>query len=243
MTSYKEHIENSEILRNLYFIVIALLLAFGTLQLAGTTLSTDKPVVSVVSCSMYPQYNVGDILFVQGQEFSSIQTDDVIVYDVWSKANITINDETYQLEGSKEHPQPTVETSIGELQLLEVQSGFETQERVATVRVNEEIYTLTEGQSVSHEGTSFTVQSLSGIEIPIVHRVIDKQETYLETKGDNNEEQLDFEKNVKEDQIHGTVVGRIPLLGNVKIVTMDLLGLTGGQPFQIDSLPKCQQRV
>jgi signal peptidase I len=77
--------------REFYFLAIALILAFGIIQTTGVVLDTDKPVVTVVSCSMYPEYNVGDIILVQGEEFEDIKEGDVIVYDAESpEVNIPI---------------------------------------------------------------------------------------------------------------------------------------------------------
>lgn len=147
--------------QELYFLSIALLLAFGTIQTTGTIFQTQKPVVTVVSCSMYPQLDVGDLVFVQGQEFEDIQEEDVLVYDVES-------------------------------------SG-----------------------------------------IPIVHRVIEKRDSSLETQGDNNPGQLEFEKNVTPSQIHGTKVFSVPKIGLVKIIAMDLIGFNGDKPLALDNTPRC----
>ena len=238
-----DFIEENEILRNAYFLVIALLLAFGTLQFAGTALSTEKPVVSVVSCSMYPQYNVGDILFVQGQQFENINEGDVIVYDVRNEAQVAIGGERFNFTATKENPQPSQNTPIGEVKLLQVNSDMSETATSALFEINGETHRVTEGQSFSIQGESVVFNSLSGMEIPVVHRVTVKEDTHVETKGDNNLHQLDFEKNVTADQIHGKVFFRVPLLGNVKILTMDYLGLTGGQPFLIDTTPSCNNRT
>jgi|TARA_Y100000310_G_C20643884_1_gene795499 signal peptidase I len=70
---------------------------------------------------------------------------------------------------------------------------------------------------------------------PIIHRVVKKSgegnEYYFQTKGDNNRDsiktsQLD-ETNIKEDEIIGKAVLRIPLLGYIKIGFVELLGYTG----------------
>ncbi|MFB6190852.1 MAG: signal peptidase I [Candidatus Nanohaloarchaea archaeon] len=150
-----------------YFFAVALILAFGTLQFTGTVLQTDKPVVSVVSCSMYPELHVGDVLIVQGTSFENIEEGDVIVY------------------------------------------------------------------------------STPEMDIPVVHRVIRKHDSYLETKGDNNPSQLDFEKHVEPDQVRGKVVFKIPRIGGLKLLAMDLTGLTGpgDTPVVIDSYPACRVRV
>lgn len=157
-------IKDSRFFNEFYFLAIALILAFGTLQTAGTALETDKPVVSVVSCSMYPELNVGDILVVNGVEFEEIEEGDIIVY------------------------------------------------------------------------------STDEVEIPVVHRVVAKYDTYLETQGDNTPSQHNWEKYIRPEQIHGEVVFTIPRLGGLKLLAMDITGLEG-QPLIIDSYPRCELEV
>jgi len=61
--------------------------------------------------------------------------------------------------------------------------------------------------------------------VPIVHRVIEINEdgTY-QTAGDaNHGKQLPFEKRIETKQIHGKMIFRIPYLGWIKLLTMDLI--------------------
>lgn len=69
---------------------------------------------------------------------------------------------------------------------------------------------------------------------PIIHRVISKEysgEYIFQTKGDHNAYQIQSawldETNVAESQIVGKAVFRIPYLGWVKIIFVELLGLIG----------------
>lgn len=163
-------IRESTTFREFYFLALALVLAFGMLQFTGTLFATDKPVVSVVSCSMYPKYHVGDVLLVRGTPFEQIEEGEIVVYDA------------------------------------------------------------------------------PDMDIPIVHRVIEKRESSLETRGDNNPSQLEFEKNVTPDQIHGTVLFSIPRVGGLKLLAMDLAGLNDKEdnpdvPLVIDNYPRCSIKV
>lgn len=164
-----KRVKQSRGFEEFYFFGVALILAFGTLQTTGTVMDTDKPVVTVVSCSMYPHYDVGEIILVQGQEFEQIEEGDIAVYE----------------------------------------SGSQDQS------------------------------------IPVIHRITAKHDDYLETKGDNNEGQLEFEKRVEPRQVHGTAVASVPKIGLVKLFTMDVLGLSGaGDAFlEIDSIPQCSERT
>lgn len=59
--------------------------------------------------------------------------------------------------------------------------------------------------------------------IPIIHRVIKKNATALETKGDDNPGQLPFEKHVTPEQVLGKTVFAVPLIGYVKLIPYCLL--------------------
>lgn len=158
-------IKDTRFFKEFYFFAVALILAFGVLQTTGVALETDKPVVSVVSCSMYPNLHVGDILVVKGTPYENIEEGDVIVY------------------------------------------------------------------------------STEEMNIPVVHRVIEKNPEFLETKGDNNPSQLSFESRVEPDQIHGRVLFTVPRIGGIKLLAMDFVGFNGDRPIVIDSYPSCRIKV
>lgn len=60
---------------------------------------------------------------------------------------------------------------------------------------------------------------------PIIHRIIsiDDKEGVIETKGDNNAAQLPVEKNVPEDALVGKAVFRIPKLGWLKLIFVEIV--------------------
>ena len=64
---------------------------------------------------------------------------------------------------------------------------------------------------------------------PIIHRVVFIGDEFYQTKGDNNFDSFQQlgEKNIREDQIIGKAVGRVPLLGYVKIIFSEVLGGIG----------------
>lgn len=153
--------------QTIFFLLTMVLLAFGLYQTAGIFLNTDVPIVTVVSNSMAPQFERGDIIVVYGEPFDEIEADpetgDVIVF------------------------------------------------RSELMRM------------------------------PIIHRVINRTDTTLETKGDANNGQLRFcqserqiyrspkqgcrddertiniEQNITRDQVMGTKIATIPMLGYVKL--------------------------
>lgn len=70
------------------------------------------------------------------------------------------------------------------------------------------------------------VYDVTSAKYPIIHRVIKvNPDGTFETKGDANPAQIYFEHNITEKQIHGSAVFKIPLLGWVKIIFMQVLGL------------------
>lgn len=213
--------------REVYFILLALILAFGILQTSGTVLETERPVVSVVSCSMYPEYDRGDILVVDGVEFSSIEEGDVIIFNVPLKSTVRIDGEEYRL-GEK----PT-ETPLGSSKITSVNDNK------AIIQYNGRKIQVNSGSSYQVDGSTLDVINASGVDIPVVHRVTEKRNDSLETKGDNNPRQLEFEKNIRPEQVYGKVFFRIPKIGAVKLIAMDLAGLTG-DPLKIDSYSGCR---
>jgi signal peptidase I len=226
-----------------YFILLALLLAFGSLQTAGTVMETERPVVSVISPSMCPEVQVGDILFVRGSDFSQIQEDDIIVYDVPDRVEMTIDGENHILE----HAGDTTETQFGTLKLVDVIPGQDRRNDRIVMQLNGETIErngdyLREGEGYLFNGNRVEIDyatSLPRGDTPIVHRVVEKHEDHVETMGDANSGQIEFETNVRPEQIYGKSFFKIPRLGLVKIVAMDLIGYQGDRPFVLDATPSC----
>jgi signal peptidase I len=69
-----------EIRETVIYIVIGLVLAFTINTGLGHALDTDKPVMAVVSSSMVPTLNKGDLVIVKGTEVENIVVGDIIVY-------------------------------------------------------------------------------------------------------------------------------------------------------------------
>jgi signal peptidase I len=218
-----------------YFLALALILAFGTIQTTGTALNTDRPVVSVISCSMYPEYSVGDILIVQGQDFEDIETGDIAIYQVPDRIDFSVNGESFTLEENSPDYNTTVETSIGGVELLEVEPDLQNGNDRALLRIDGEEVT------VSEQGGNdrIDVERISGQPVPIVHRVISKSGDSVQTQGDANSRQLDFESDVRPFQIYGTTAFKIPRIGAVKLIVMDLVGFNGDKPLVLDNMRTC----
>jgi signal peptidase I len=218
-----------------YFLALALILAFGTIQTTGTALNTDRPVVSVISCSMYPEYSVGDILIVQGRDFEDIETGDIAIYQVPDRIDFTVNGESFTLEEDSPDHNTSVGTSIGEVELLEVEPDLQNGNDRALLRIDGEEVTVSE----NGENNRIDVERISGQPVPIVHRVISKSEDSVQTQGDANSRQLDFESDVRPFQIYGTTAFKIPRIGAGKLIVMDLVGFNGDKPLVLDNMRTC----
>ena len=218
---------DSSIGREVYFVLLALILAFGILQTTGTVLETEKPVVSVVSCSMYPEYDRGDILVVDGVDFSTIENGDVIIFNVPMESTVRIDNEDYRIG------EEVTETPLGSMKVSNVE------DENAILNIEGRNIRVRSGETYQLSDSSLEVVNVSGVNIPVVHRVIEKRNNSLETKGDNNPRQLDFEKDIRPEQVYGKVFFKIPKIGAVKLIAMDLAGLTG-DPLTIDSYSGCR---
>lgn len=71
----------------------------------------------------------------------------------------------------------------------------------------------------------------SGSNDPIIHRIIAKKDRIYQTKGDHNVKSMSSlyldEYNVAEEKLIGKAVIKIPLLGYVKIIFVEILNLLG----------------
>ncbi len=107
---------------NVVYIVLGFVIAYSINIGLGFALDTKTPVVDVVSCSMYPFYDRGDMLLVAGDK--SPQAGDVIVYDAPGynypiiHRVIKINEDgTYQTQGDHNSGQLPFEKSIQSAQI------------------------------------------------------------------------------------------------------------------------------
>ncbi len=102
---------------NIVYILLGFAIAYSINIGLGFALGTQTPVVDVVSCSMFPVYDRGDMLLVAGDK--TPQVGDVIVYDAPGYSYpiihrvIKINDDgTYQTQGDNNNGQLPFEKSV-----------------------------------------------------------------------------------------------------------------------------------
>lgn len=60
---------------------------------------------------------------------------------------------------------------------------------------------------------------------PIIHRIVSESDDTVMTKGDHNCGIADFEKSIPRDRVIGKAVWRVPFLGWVKIIFVDLVSM------------------
>ena len=63
---------------------------------------------------------------------------------------------------------------------------------------------------------------IPGQSTPIIHRIIKIEEGNYSTKGDHNPYQLSYEKEIQKSQVVGKAIGKIPYLGWLKLVFVEL---------------------
>ncbi len=69
------------IVEDVIYIGGGILLAFFIYNALGMVLSTDKPVLTVVSGSMEPTLNIGDLIVIRGADSLEIEVGDIIVFN------------------------------------------------------------------------------------------------------------------------------------------------------------------
>jgi len=84
------------------------------------------------------------------------------------------------------------------------------------------------GKEPKNINTGDVVVFRGSLRDPIIHRVIKKwsnDKYYFQTKGDNNLNSRADEMNIGEERVIGKAVFRVPFLGWVKIIAVDLVNL------------------
>ncbi len=70
--------------------------------------------------------------------------------------------------------------------------------------------------------TGDVVAFTQGRDVPLVHRIVDRNGSAFETRGDGNEEQLLSdavnEYNITPDELHGEAIIRVPYVGYIKLL-------------------------
>ncbi len=165
----------------------------------GFLLNTSFPVVAVVSCSMeHGVTNCGDNRPADLCGISELKDIDNFD-DYWSVCG-----GWYELKNITKE----------EFREYSFKNGFKKGDIM--VLIGEDFKNIKEGDVV--------VFSAGPYSAPIIHRVVDKTENGVGTKGDHNIDQNSFEKDIKKDKLLGKAVFRIPYLGWVKVIFSEIIG-------------------
>lgn len=169
--------------------------------LLGVVFATPIPVVAVVSCSMEHDYtNCGD----------STVMDNLCGIPGSGSANF---DEFWEKCGSF---YDNKEITRQEFEEFPMHNGFN------------------KGEIILLKGIDFKDINIGDVIVfnadknyPIIHRVVEKNINTLQTKGDHNKDQIENptlnEKTIKQEQILGKAIARVPFLGYVKIWATELI--------------------
>ena len=72
-------------------------------------------------------------------------------------------------------------------------------------------------------GDVIVYQKVSSQDPPIIHRAVTINGNSIQTKGDNVDRIQSFEQDIKNDALIGKAVLRVPYLGYIKIIFVDLI--------------------
>jgi signal peptidase I len=103
---------------------------------------------------------------------------------------------------------------------------------VVAVESNSMVPTFSQGDMLVLQGVpaqnlvvgDIIVFSPASQQTPVVHRIVEvNADKTFQTKGDNNQGQLPFERSITAQQVHGKVIFIIPYLGWLKIGVMQIV--------------------
>mgnify|MGYP001465304192 CR=1 FL=1 len=195
---------------------VALILWFGVQLILGTSV----PISGVVSCSLLPSYERGDFVIVQGIEPKDIsaQTVEISEQELESLLETKVGcGQNGPLTFSCQQMCPRISSSTKEV------IGY-SPECVRSIIVNSTLGGMNQvNESLANDVIVYATR-INGtyINMDIVHRVFLKLKVndsyYILTKGDNNNYMdVSYFDIVREQDVKGKVIFRIPILGYVKL--------------------------
>lgn len=196
----------------------AIIIWYGISFLLGTSV----PISGVVSCSLLPSYERGDFVIVQGIKAENINAPTVEInssqlQDIVNSKVLCGPTKNGTLNYSCQNMCPRISSSTKQL------VGY-SPECVRSITINESQKNQTIKENLQNDVIVYAAH-INGTyaNMDIVHRVFLKlkvgNEYYLLTKGDNNNYMdISYFDIVREQDIKGKVIFRIPILGYVKLV-------------------------
>ncbi len=208
-----------------FFLLLALLLAYGTYQTAGVVLNTDIPVVAVVSNSMSHQLEKDCV--VQDRSGSCLQYS-----NNWNICGNTVN--THQslnftqywhyCKGSFKN----VNISKTQFKNFPVSHGFQRGDLLiirGADRYTEGdviVYTLPSTMQTDESGCQTFARGLRQRGIgKVVHRIVEKTDSGFRTKGDHNQPIDDC--TLQKKHFSGEVAFVVPKVGYLKVLPAEIL--------------------
>ncbi|MFW5704806.1 MAG: signal peptidase I [Nanoarchaeota archaeon] len=196
----------SYILSFLFALVIIKYLIFPGL---GFLLSTDYPVVAIVSGSM--EHKIVDNIICD-KRITNIDSKSLSLNEYWQYCGNYYETNFNLTKDDFIDFRYTNGLNIGDVMVL---YGKDTED-------------IDVGETLVFKPLDERFFAANG---PVIHRVVDKWQDengkwHFKTKGDHNPRTYEnFEENIPEENVFGTAIFRVPYLGYFKIILVNLLGL------------------
>ncbi len=196
--------DNSAISWAVNVIIAFVIIKFIIYPLLGFLLFTSNPIVAVVSCSM--EHEATDCGRGNGYRICGTQFEkktSLAFGEYWTACGKWYEEENISKDAFSSYPFGNG-FNKGDLIILKGKKPGE----------------LKAGDVIVFKGSE---------KDPIIHRVVsikpENGEYFFSTKGDNNNNQLSYEKRIPSDAIIGKAVIKLPYLGNVKILFTSIINL------------------
>lgn len=91
ISQVREQFEKEGLLSDILWVLVGIITALAIYNGLGLILSTEKPMVTVISYSMYPTLTRGDMLVLKGADPKDIAVGDIIVYNYPLKNKLIVH--------------------------------------------------------------------------------------------------------------------------------------------------------
>ncbi len=197
--------EDNSVLSWVVNVVLAfVIIKFLVYPVLGFLLFTSNPIVAVVSCSM--EHAATDCGRGSGYRICGTQFD--------KRASISFDE--YWKTCGRWYEETNI--SKGAFSAYPFSNGF-----------NKGDLMILKGKKPGELKTGDVIVFRGAEKDPVIHRVVSigsgDGKYVFSTKGDNNDDQLSYEKSIPPDRIIGKAVIKLPYLGNVKILFTSIINL------------------
>ncbi len=197
--------EDNSILSWVVNVILAfVIIKFVVYPLLGFLLFTSNPIVAVVSCSM--EHSATDCGRGGGYRICGAQFE--------KRTNLDFDD--YWNSCGKWYDEKNISKSA--FSAYPLSKGFNKGDLI-----------ILKGKKPSELKTGDVIVFKGDEKDPVIHRIVSTGSEgggyAFSTKGDNNDNQLSYEKSIRPNLIIGKAVIKIPYLGNVKILFTNIINL------------------